>query len=91
MNTPHEVLRALAQTFRDMPPDRYDHWRPLAAALERYAEGKEDFTDLLRVRRHRLDINEHVLNADKAKVAEWLRTLKEPRRMSATPRESTAV
>jgi hypothetical protein len=92
MSTPNEALRALAQTFRAMPPDKYDHWRALAGSLERYAEGKEDFADLFRVRRHRLDINEQVSSvADRLKVAEWLRTLKEPRRMSATPRESSAV
>ena len=93
MNTPNEALRTLAQAFRALPPDRHDRWRPLAESLERYADGNEEFADLLRVRRHRLDISEHVPNmADKLKVTDWLRTLKEPHHQSnPIPRESPAV
>jgi hypothetical protein len=92
MNTPIDLLWRLAQAFRAMAPDRYDHWRDLAGSLERYADGTEEFADLLRVRRHREDIlRNDVIEADHDIVADWLKNLKEPRRGMSTPRESSAV
>jgi hypothetical protein len=71
------ILHGLARTFRALPAD--DLWQPLARALDRYADGEEQYADFLRVQQHREEILETVyITWEKAVIAKWLAGLQEP-------------
>jgi hypothetical protein len=79
MAIPSELLRQVAQRLSAKADARGDVWRPLADSVTRYANGKEQYSDFLRVDSHRdIILNSISGGADRAIVEAWLKSLLKP-------------